>query len=232
MIGRRGWMRAAGGTAAVLSAGACARMPATAARGTPAARVSADGFAALYAFGMPRGAAVGFDERHLLTCAHVVPADGQVLLRRAEDDRPVRPEAVLRSPRMDLAVLRVPAGFLQPPPRSADEPRAGEPVWAAGAPGLGSPVAQGVVEAPDAEMPGFGRGFTAWMPALMGYSGGPVVDAEGELLGLTSALPGGGGAGLLALLTGADLDGLARGERRVFVLSIRRAGAEAGRLLG
>jgi hypothetical protein len=217
---------------AVAGLAGCGRLPAPEAGGTPAARVSATGFAALYVDGRPRGAAVGFDGRHLLTCAHVLPEGDAVVLRRGADGAELRPEAVLRSPRMDLAVLRVPDGFLLPPPRAAEAPTAGETVWAAGAPGLGSPVARGVVEAPDAEMPGFGRGFTARMPALMGYSGGPVVDAEGVLLGLTSALPGGGGAGLLALLTGADLDGLARRDRRVFVLSIRRAGAEAARLLG
>jgi hypothetical protein len=102
---------------------------------------------------------------------------------------------------------------------------------ALGMPGLGPGVAQGHVEAPDAEMPGFGRGFTARMPVLMGYSGGPVVDASGELLGLTAALPRPGAAGLLALLSGADLDGLAGGDRQVFALDIRRAAAEAERLL-
>ncbi|MBO1077601.1 S1 family peptidase [Roseomonas haemaphysalidis] len=232
MTSRRCLLRAAGGAMAAAGLGACARMPAPEAGGTPAAQVSATGFAALYAHGMPRGAAVAFDDHHLLTCAHVLPAGDTVTLRRGADGAELRPQAVLRSARMDLAVLRVPAGFLLPPPRAAAAPEAGETVWAAGAPGLGSPVARGVVEAPDAEMPGFGRGFTAWMPALMGYSGGPVVDADGTLLGLTSALPGGGGAGLLALLTGADLDGLARRDRRVFVLSIRRAEAEAARLLG
>ncbi len=231
MQGRRCLLRAAGGLAAAAGLAACGRMPGPEAGGTPAAQVSATGFAAIYIDGMPRGAAVAFDDRHLLTCAHVLPSDNAVLLRRGVDGAQLRPEAVRRSARMDLAVLRVPAGFLLPPPRAADAPEAGETVWAAGAPSLGSPVARGVVEAPDAEMPGFGLGFTAWMPALMGYSGGPVVDAGGALLGLTSALPGGGGAGLLAMLTGADLDGLARRDRRVFVLSIRRAGAEAARLM-
>ncbi|MBO1076320.1 hypothetical protein [Roseomonas marmotae] len=50
-------------------------------------------------------------------------------------------------------------------------------------------------------------------------------------MGLTSALPGGQGAGILAFLAGADLDGLVRAERAVFVLSIRRAADEARRLL-
>jgi hypothetical protein len=234
MTGRRRILQGFGGglAAASLSLAGCARMPSREAAGTPVAQVSATGFAALHLGGAPRGAAVGFDECHVLTCAHVLTQGGAVTLRRGLDGEEAPALAVLRSRRMDLAVLRVPAGFLEAPPRATDAPRSGEAVWAAGAPGIGHSVAQGVVEAPDAEMPGFGRGFTARMPALMGYSGGPVVDSAGTLMGLTSAMPGGGGASLLAFLTGADLDGLAGADRQVFVLSIQRASAEAMRLLG
>lgn len=219
--------------AAALSVAGCAtRLPAQDAAGTPVAQVSATGFAALHLGGMVRGSAVAFDARHVLTCAHVLDAGGALTLRRGLDGAEAPVLGVIRSSRMDLAVLRVAPGFLEPPPRATDAPQSGEAVWAAGAPGLGHTVARGVVEAPDAEMPGFGRGFTARMPALMGYSGGPVVDSSGTLMGLTSALPGGGGASLLAFLTGADLGGLAAADRQVFVLSIQRASAEAERLLG
>ncbi|MBO1076319.1 trypsin-like peptidase domain-containing protein [Roseomonas marmotae] len=145
--------------------GACARMPGPEAGGTPVAQVAATGFAAVQAGGTARGAAVAFDECHVMTCAHVLPGDDAVVLRRGPDGAEVRPLLLRRSRRMDLAVMRVPAGFLLPPPQATDAPLEGEEVWAAGAPALGSPVARGVVEAPDAVMPGFGRGFTARMPA-------------------------------------------------------------------
>lgn len=233
MTGRRRLLQGMGGLAAAWTLAGCAgRLPGREAAGTPAAQVSSTGFAALQLGGAPRGAAVGFDDCHVLTCAHVLAQGGAVTLRRGLDGEETPVLGILRSRRMDLAVLRVQAGFLEAPPRATDAPRSGEAVWAAGAPGIGHSVAQGVVEAPDAEMPGFGRGFTARMPALMGYSGGPVVDSSGTLMGLTSAMPGGGGASLLAFLTGADLDGLAGADRQVFVLSIQRASAEAMRLLG
>ncbi len=232
VLGRRQVMRGMGGMVASMALAGCAtRLPGEAAVGTPVAQLSATGFAALQLSGMARGAAVAFDACHALTCAHVLEAGGAVTLRRGLDGAEAPVLGLMRSRRMDLAVLRMPPGFLEPPPRATDLPRSGEPVWAAGAPGLGHTVAQGVVEAPDAEMPGFGRGFTARMPALMGYSGGPVVDSRGTLMGLTSAMPGGGGASLIALLAGADLDGLMGGDREVFVLSIQRASAEARRLL-
>lgn len=200
--------------------------------GMPGEEIAATGFATLQSASGLRGAAVAFDDTLALTCAHLLPAQpGPLLLRRGDGLREAPAELLARSPRMDLAVLRIPAGLLRAPPRAVAAPRSGAPVWAAGAPSLGPGIAQGHVEAPDAEMPGFGRGFTARMPVLMGYSGGPVVDASGHLLGLTSALPQPGAAGLLALLSGADLDGLAGGDRQVFVLDIRRAAIEARRLL-
>ncbi|MFB9970803.1 serine protease [Pseudoroseomonas cervicalis] len=214
--------------------GACgtARQAADQAQGTPAERIARSGFAAVQLQGVARGSAIGFDGTHLLTCAHVLGGAEGLSLRRA-DGAEVSDTLVGRSARMDLAVLRAPEGFLDPArPALARLPQAGEAVWAAGAPGLGAAIASGHVEAPDAEMPGFGRGFTARMPALMGYSGGPVVDGQGSLLGLTAALPAPGAAGALAFLAGADLDGLLRRDRQVFVLSYHRAAAEAARLLG
>ncbi|WP_161600835.1 S1 family peptidase [Teichococcus oryzae] len=234
---RRGFLRRsmvgmlAGSAAAPLWLSGCAAPAARAALGTPAERITATSFAVLRSGGMARGAVVGFRDGHVLTCAHLLDGSDAVPALRRADGAEAEARLVARSPRMDLAVLRVPAGFLAPPAAAPALPASGDMVWAAGAPGLGHAVAQGHVEAPDAEMPGFGRGFTARMPVLMGYSGGPVVDEEGRLLGLTAALPEPGAAGAIAFLTGADLGGLAGGPRRVFVLAIRRAGAEAERLL-
>ena len=65
----------------------------------------------------------------------------------------------------------------------------------------------------------------------MGFSGGPVVDRTGRVMGLTTALPQPGAAPLLAAMTGVDLAGLTEGARRqVFILDIREAMAEAERL--
>jgi len=226
----RGMMAGAIGMPALLSG--CAAPAARQALGTPAEHITATGFASLQCGGMTRGGVVGFDARHALTCAHVLEGGARSATLRRADGAEATARVVARSGRMDLAVLRLPEGFLAPAQRSAEAPQRGEAVWAAGAPSIGHSVAEGHVEAPDAEMPGFGRGFTARLPALMGYSGGPVVDEEGRLLGLTAALPDPGAAGALAFLLGADIDGLAQSDRQVFVLSIRRAGAEAVRLLG
>jgi S1-C subfamily serine protease len=234
---------------------ACAPPPAAppreAAAGTPAARIAAESFAAVLgpADGGPLGAAVGVAPGRALTSAHVVRAaaaalaPGQSLRLQRGDGRAEAPARVLAtSPRLDLAVLEVPEGFLTPAAIAPAPPRPGEPVWALGPHRLGRSLAAGRVlrgataaatPGPPGAVPGGAEGFVARMPALMGFSGGPVVDAAGRLAGLTeAALDETLGAHLLALVSGTDLAGLApHGEaRRILVLSIGAAQAEAARL--
>jgi len=216
--------------------GACARLPAQEAAGTPAAGIAGASFAAVFPAGFegvaPLGSAVALDERRLITNRHVVRGAERVMLRRGDGGAEATARVVARSARMDLAVLEAPPGFLAPAPQAVRPPRAGEAVWAAGIPNVGPAVAAGQVARPVVTLTGFGQGFTARIGALLGYSGGPVVDAAGGLLGLTTALPEPGSATLLAYLSGVDLDGLARGaEREVFFLGLPAIRAELARLL-
>ncbi len=211
----------------------CARLPAEEARATPAAAVAAWGFAALSSHGAPLGSAVAVAPGRLLTSAHLLPDGVAVVEARRGDGVGRAPARVLaRSAVMDLAVLAVPEGVFEPVPVARQAPVAGQRLWALGAPSAGPAMAVGVVTRPSAVMPGRGEGFTARIGALMGYSGGPALDAEGRLQGLVTALPGAGGATALAALTGMDLDGIARGVegREVFFLSIAAALVESERI--
>jgi S1-C subfamily serine protease len=228
----RPWLRALF-VALLTGLPACARLPAADARGSPAEAVAARGFALLAARGVPLGSAVAIAPDRLLTNAHVIPA-GTSQVRFTRGDGGAAGEAVLlaRSERMDLAVLAVPPGLVTPVPPAPAPPHPGQPLWAVGAPAAGPAVATGQVAIPAASLAGHGPGFTARLGALMGYSGGPAVDAEGRLLGLVTALPQPGAAPLLAALSGLDLDGLVRGRagREVFLLSATAAMAEAAQL--
>ena len=205
-------------------------------RGTPLALAAADAFATVHGGeggpGGVLGSAVAIGEGLVACSAHILPQGAGVAWLRRSDGREVGAARVIaRSTRMDLVLLREPARALSPVRAAEMPPRVGEAVWAAGSPNLGPTVAAGQVEIVDAIMPGFGRGFTARLPALMGYSGGPVVDGRGRLRGLVTAVPDGGSAGALAMLSGFDLAGLSgRASRRVFVLSAEEVLAEAGRL--
>lgn len=217
----------------LLLPGACARLPGGEARGTPAEAAATQGFAKLSFHSLPRGAAVALAPGLLATNAHVVP-DGAEQLQAIRGDGAAWAEArlIARSATMDLALLAVPPGIFAPL-APAGPAQAGQALWAAGAPAAGAAVATGQVLHPGVLLPGHGPGFTARLPALLGYSGGPAVDAEGRLLGLVTALPQPGAAPLLAALSGFDLEGLARRDsgREVFLLSVEAVLTEAVRLL-
>lgn len=178
------------------------------------------------------GAVVALDDRHVLTCAHLMPRATGAWLRRP--DGAVAPALVAgRSPGLDLLVLRVAPGFLRPATFADRAPVLGEAVWALGAPGIGPAMATGQVDEAVAVLEGSGPGFIARMPALMGYSGGPVIAADGSVLGMTAALLRPGSTRLVAMLVGMDLGGMTRGgNRQVFALSANPLQAEARRLLG
>ena len=230
MIPRRGLL-------ALMPLSACAGLPGAESAGTPIAPLVGTGFAALHAGGPEGpgpllGSAVAVAPGLVACTSHALPRGaGAVWLRRG-DGAPARLVPVLaRSSRMDLSLLRDGEGLLAPAALCERAVMAGDRVWAAGTPGLGAGVATGVVEIPDAILPRFGRGFTARLPALMGYSGGPVVGPDGRLRGLVSALPDGSGAEALAMLSGMDLGGLmGGGNRRVFILSIHEVMEEAARI--
>ena len=217
----------------VLVLAACARLPGDAARATPAAEVAVSGYALLSAHGVPLGSAVAVAPDRLLTNAHVLP-HGLERLRFTRGDGAAGGEAVVlgRSAVMDLAVLGIPAGIMRPVPVAAEPPVVGQRLWALGAPSAGRSVVAGVAEQPEMFLPGHGPGFSARIGALMGYSGGPVLDEQGRLRGMVTALPRAHAAPLLAALTGVDLHGLAQGEagREVFILGIAAALHEAAQI--
>jgi hypothetical protein len=184
---------------------ACARLPMTEARGTPVAWVAAESFVRLHDGLTPLGSAVAIGPELLATNAHVLRGGTfapGALLDFTRGDGAASGRARL------LAVSgRMDLALLRVP-RGALRP---------------APLAEA---APSAGQPVWAAG------ALIGYSGGPVVDGEGRVLGLVTALPRPGAAPVMALLTGLDLDGLVRGgTREIFVLSIGALREEADLLL-
>ncbi|WP_158537334.1 S1 family peptidase [Humitalea rosea] len=204
------------------------------AAGTPAAALLQGGFATVLSAGPgsgPHGSAIAMDREYVLTSAHLLRAGERSLWLRRPDGMMAHAQVVALGAGLDLLVLRTEVDFLSAPKFAHRAPLAGEAVWALGAPGIGPSLSVGRVDWAQVVLEGSGPGFVAQMPALMGYSGGPVVNADGAVLGLTTAMLRTGTAVTLGHATGIDLDGLTQGQtRRVFALSAESALAEARRL--
>lgn len=105
------------------------------------------------------------------------------------------------SPRMDLALLRMPVGLMPAVTTEPSGTRAGEMVVAAGVdasegPGGERYEAAGEVVTPLADIAAFGPGMIVSLPqGRPGFSGGPMFDRGGRFVGMVTALRTEGGAG-------------------------------------
>jgi putative serine protease PepD len=149
------------------------------------------------------GSGFVFDDRgHIITNSHVVA-------QADEDNGPIevidqagnhlKASVVGRSTVYDIAVLRVPkARGLEPAAiGSADQMRVGETVVAIGSPlGLSATVTSGIVSAVNRPVTtGEGENDNSYINAVQtdaainpGNSGGPLVNLQGEVVGVNSAI--------------------------------------------
>ncbi len=157
---------------------------------------------------VPRGTGSGFvwgTDGHVVTNAHVVRgAVGATV--RLPGGRAVSARLVGVDDRHDLAVLQVPGmGQMQPLPlgRSADM-QVGQSVYAIGNPfGLDFTLTTGIVSALEREIPVRPdlkiRGVIQTDAAINpGNSGGPLLDSQGRVIGVNTAIfsPSGASAGI------------------------------------
>lgn len=138
------------------------------------------------------------------------------------------------SRRMDMALLAVPRGFLPTVPRRDTPARGGLAVVAAGVDAAsGGPNGDrrevaGAVREPRRTIAAFGPGLVARLPgARPGFSGGPLFDAGGHLVGMVTALRPAAGAPRGA----AGGTGPGGPTTEAFALSALEIRAEARRLL-
>ena len=133
-------------------------------------------------------------EGYVLTNNHVVEGASEMKVSLS-DGRKVNAELMGGDPLTDLAVLKIDASGLTPAPwGDSDKLPVGAPVWAVGNPyGLDRSVTFGIISAKSRR----GFGATPYQEFLQtdaavnpGNSGGPLVDASGQVVGINTAIVG------------------------------------------
>jgi S1-C subfamily serine protease len=139
----------------------------------------------------------------VVTANHVVERDEEITIA-LHDGSSVPATLVGRDPGSDLAVLRV-GGDLPAPLTEATAPRVGNLVLAIGR-GLGVGASLGLINAVDGpqrtrrggQLDGLIRADATLLP---GFSGGPLIDAQGRVLGINTSGMGGGAGVTIPIAT-------------------------------
>ena len=146
---------------------------------------------------LPASGIIWSETGQIVTANHVVERDDEITIV-LPDGQEVPATLVGRDQGTDLALLQASATGLAAAPRATDAARVGHLVLAIGRPGPGGPMASfgsislvgGSWRRPrGGRAEGFIRADVAMLP---GFSGGPLVDARGAVLGLNSSTLGRG----------------------------------------
>ncbi len=155
--------------------------------------------------GQAQAAGSGFiidREGYIVTNNHVVAGGGKIRVRLHEGAA-FDASLIGRDARTDLALLKIDAGRPLPFVRfgDSDRIRAGDWVMTVGNPfGLGGTVTAGIVSARGRDLPGGSLVDFLQIdaPINQGSSGGPAFDADGNVIGVNTAIfsPNGGNVGI------------------------------------
>ena len=140
----------------------------------------------------PASGIVWSDDGLVVTANHVVESDNEIVLGMP-DGKTVKASLVGRDPTTDITVLRAEAsGLTTPTIDSTDGPRVGNIVLALGRPGQSVLATMGIVSAVgEAWRTGAGGRINSYLQTDVvmypGFSGGLLVDAGGQVLGLSTS---------------------------------------------
>lgn len=172
-----------------------------------------------------------------VTNGHVVeglaPGSEVILVASASDTRATA-RVLAISPVMDLAVLSVPPGLIAPVAAGNSRAGAGLAVSAAGVDASGQTLPRrelkGEVLESHIDVAAFGPGLVLRLPGVRpGFSGGPVLDSQGALVGMIAAICPGRPAA--ATISGFSPARARPASEEAFVLRAPEMRAEVQRLI-
>lgn len=139
---------------------------------------------------------IAWDESTILTSDHVIEREENITVTLPSGEE-IAATIASRDSGSDIALLKIASGKLTPIARATDAPRAGQLALALGRPGGGVMASLGIVSYiggswrthRGAQIAGYLRSDTTFFP---GFSGGPLVDAQGRMVGLNSSRLGQG----------------------------------------
>lgn len=147
---------------------------------------------------MPATGIVWSADGLIVSANHVVERDEDIHID-TPDGQHLSTGVVGRDPNSDLVLLKLEGAGLTPATHATHEPKVGQLVLAVGRPGKSGPMASfGVVSliggkgGRDQRRNQLGNFLKTDAAMLPGFSGGPLVDAWGEILGLNSSTLGRG----------------------------------------
>jgi S1-C subfamily serine protease len=133
-------------------------------------------------------------EGHVVTNYHVIAGQRQIRIRIHGNDKPLQATLIGEDRLLDIAVLKINADDKTrfQPLKFGDSSlvRTGEIVMAVGNPfGLGETVTQGIISAVERSLSDTQRDLFQTDAAINpGNSGGPLVNLQGEIIGINSAI--------------------------------------------
>jgi Do/DeqQ family serine protease len=147
------------------------------------------------------GVIVDAAQGYVMTNAHVVENASSIEVT-TKDNRRLTAKLIGRDPDTDIAVLQIPAsGLTAVPIGDSDRLQVGDFVLAIGNPfGLGQTVTSGIISALGRSLgiEGYEDFIQTDASINPGNSGGPLVDLQGRVVGINTAIlaPGGGNIGI------------------------------------
>lgn len=154
--------------------------------------------------GLGSGAIINAEKGYVVTNNHVIDNADKITVK-LEDGREFKAKLVGADPLSDVALLQIekPSNLTELKLADSDKLRVGDFTVAIGNPfGLGQTVTSGIVSALGRSTGHSDEGYESYIQTdaavNQGNSGGPLINLEGELIGINTAIlsPSGGNAGI------------------------------------